>query len=60
MDWRDENWDKIWICGIFWGFWIRGFGGKRGLGDFGGICWGEGGDCGNIKEFIGEVGSWLD
>lgn len=21
MDWEDENWDKFWNCGIFWGFW---------------------------------------
>ena len=21
MDWEEEIWDKIWICGIFWGIW---------------------------------------
>ena len=39
MDWEDENWDKIWICGIFWGIVGRFYwgGGRFGVWKVGGL-----------------------
>ena len=51
MDWEEEIWDKIWICGIFWGFWMGGFGGERGFVGFGGILLVEG----KIGDLVGNL-----
>ena len=45
VDWREEIWDKIWICGIFWGFWS-------------GDLWGGGKLGGILKNLLVEGENW--